>query len=431
MKTDIIIVGSGAAGLMAARELAKAGKKIIILEAKNRIGGRIWPLSEQEFGYAAQGGAEFTHGKIPVTKSLLREAGLTYLPMPSDREMWIFDGELKKGYLITEHPEFLQHKEEIDEKLKGLKEDISIAVFLDKFFTGDKYAKLRELIIQMVQSFDAADLNKISTFSLREEWLGQEEWIQDRIKEGYGAVINFLESECKKYSVRILLNKIVNKIEFNTNVVNIHCLDNGDYQASKVIVTVPISTIKQIQFQPPIPEKLKAADDIGFGLVIKVLFKFKDRWWLKIDSKDMSRMAFILCSMGKFNAWWTQYPEVSSVLTGWIAEPNVLELKDKSPEEIVELGIDSLSKVFGVDEEIIRKHLLHYKVANWSNDPFSRGAYSYSTINSERAYAELKKSLDNKIFFAGEALYSELETATVEGALASGLEVAGKILNLD
>lgn len=67
MKTEIIIIGAGACGLIAARELGKAGKKIIILEAKARIGGRIWPLDEKEFGYPAQGGAEFVHGEAPVT----------------------------------------------------------------------------------------------------------------------------------------------------------------------------------------------------------------------------------------------------------------------------------------------------------------------------------------------------------------------------
>ena len=96
MKTDVIIIGAGASGLMAARELSKAGKKVLILEARDRIGGRIWPLDENEFGYPAQGGGEFVHGKAAVTKALLKEAGLTYSPMGG--EVWtVRNGEPTKS----------------------------------------------------------------------------------------------------------------------------------------------------------------------------------------------------------------------------------------------------------------------------------------------------------------------------------------------
>src|SRR2546421_12922486 len=75
-----VIVGAGAAGLMTARELARAGKKVTILEAKDRCGGRIYPLPAQEFGYPAEGGAKFVHGAAPVTRALMREAGVSLSP---------------------------------------------------------------------------------------------------------------------------------------------------------------------------------------------------------------------------------------------------------------------------------------------------------------------------------------------------------------
>src|SRR6476469_6292085 len=83
--TDFLVVGAGAAGLMTARQLARAGKRVTILEARDRCGGRIYPLPVEEFGYPAEGGAEFVHGAAPVTRALMREAGVSLVPIEGAR----------------------------------------------------------------------------------------------------------------------------------------------------------------------------------------------------------------------------------------------------------------------------------------------------------------------------------------------------------
>ena len=170
MKPEIIIIGAGAAGLMAARELARAGKKVIILEARDRIGGRIWPLDEKEFGYEAEAGAEYVHGKAPVTKALAKEAGMTLILTEGD--MWnSYNGN------ITLNNERIPDQEILHKKLKELDHDMPIAEFFAKYIPDEKYAGMRGAVLGMVEGYDAADPKRISTFVLRDEWLGGEEWL--------------------------------------------------------------------------------------------------------------------------------------------------------------------------------------------------------------------------------------------------------------
>src|SRR5215469_6203360 len=159
--THFVIVGAGAAGLMTARELARAGKKVTILEARDRCGGRIYPLPAQEFGYPAEGGAEFVHGAAPVTRALMREAGLSLLPIEGTR--W---GARNGAFSPNESR--LTHSA-LQRALSGLKTDLPVAEFLKTHFADRKYSELRNAVKRMVEGYDAADPNRASTFALRDE----------------------------------------------------------------------------------------------------------------------------------------------------------------------------------------------------------------------------------------------------------------------
>lgn len=412
---------------MAARELSKAGKKVVILEARNRIGGRIWPLPKEEFGYMAEAGAEFVHGEAPLTKSLLQEAGLTYVSMDGD-DWSMRSGQLTKNVGgVTNDPRFLLHQDEVKQKLNELKEDMPIANFLGMYFSDEKYAELRDWVTKMVEGYDAAEPSRISTFSLREEWLGGEEWLQGRIKEGYGALLNYLISECKNNGVDIRLNKEVKSVEMNESGVNVKCVDGEVYEAQQVIITLALPTLDQIKFNPPLPEKMEAAEKIGFGNVIKLIFKFRSEWWLQTPGTDFGKMMFMLAT-GPVTVWWTQYPDSQPVLTGWIPGPRAYEFSAKPAEDIIEAGLASLSEIFKIDRKFLNEQFISAKAINWPADPFSKGAYSYTTPESEEAYEELIRPVNNRIYFAGEALCNGKETATVEGALASGKETAERII---
>lgn len=423
MNSEIIVIGAGAAGLMAARELAKAGKKVIVLEARDRIGGRILPLDEAKLGFPAQGGAEWVHGEAPITKALAKEIGLTLIP--DEGEVW----STRSGELAP-YESFIREHPQLKEKLAALKEDIPIAEFLEKNFSAESDSYFKNSVLQMVQGYEAADPQKMSTFALRESWLGKKDkWDDHRIKEGYGPLIDFLKNECEKYGAKIHLNIEVCGVELLLSHLKIHIKSGEAFESEKVIVTVPLPVLKDIDFNSELQEKKDLIPNIGFGHVIKVIINFKIRWWEHVQGKDLSKMSFLTCNE-KFLTWWTQYPLINNVLVGWMAGPEAEKHAHKSNEELLDLALESISRVCGFDLNNLKKEILHSEVFNWSGDKFTRGAYSYTTYTMGDTRERLALPFGDKIFFAGEALFSGDGTATVEGALGSGLETAQKILSL-
>src|SRR5712691_4618575 len=134
--TNIQVVGAGAAGLMTARELARAGKIVTVVEARDRCGGRIFPLPAEEFGYQAEGGAEFVHGAAPVTRSLMREAGLSLSPRAGTR--W----STRTGPLSPDET-LLPHADRLHRALRAVQADLPIAEFLERHFAEPQYDRLR------------------------------------------------------------------------------------------------------------------------------------------------------------------------------------------------------------------------------------------------------------------------------------------------
>ncbi|MBC7836857.1 FAD-dependent oxidoreductase, partial [Acetobacteraceae bacterium] len=195
----------------------------------------------------------------------------------------------------------------------------------------------------------------------------------------------------------------------------------------EAIVTVPLPLIKTIAFIPPIPDKLKAASEIGFGSVIKILMRFHNAWWKKAQGKNFEKL-FFLFSNETIPSWWTQYPEDRATLTGWKAGPTAEKLSEKTEAEIEEIALQSLSNIFKMPMAQLQDELITSKIIRWSQDPYAKGAYSYPTPESTKAIEELLMPVDGRLFFAGEAINSSWTSSTVEGALASGLSAAQTIL---
>jgi monoamine oxidase len=416
---DIVVIGAGAAGLMAARELAAVGRRVTLLEARERCGGRIYPLPASEFGYAAEGGAEFIHGEASVTHALLREARLSLQTIKGQR--WIFEG----GTLSRRAPEDA-YASELHAALQGLTQDMSVAEFLRRNFGGNEFGRLRRSIERMVEGYDAAEPERASILALREEWMGSGRSTQARIVGGYGALIDFLAAECRKRGVAIRLEAVVTAIEVADGKAVVRCADGSSLACSTVILTVPLPLLKEIAFPPAEREKIGAAADVGFGNVIKLLLRFETRWWLDPQG-ERADLTFLLSSE-TIPVWWTQQPAESPVLTGWFGGPKTASLSHLGEQDLIEAGLLSLSEIFGVPAAQLKTHLGAARAINWAHDPFARGAYSWATPATREAQSMLARDDGSSIFFCGEALYRGPDMGTVEAALANGRETARALL---
>ncbi len=421
---DTIVIGAGAAGLTTAYKLTKANQKVILLEARNRIGGRCFTFSGDNFTQSIELGAEFIHGTLPLTLKLLKEANIKYEPVSGDN-FEAKNGEIKQSEF------FMEHWEEFEKALNDVQEDQSLEQFLQQNFHKDKYVGLRKSVIQFAAGYDTADPKRVSLFSLRDEWLSDhEEETQYRIPGGYMQLMDYLADQIKKSGGEIILNSIVKQVNWQTNFVEVITADSASFTGKKLVLTVPLGILVlnenetgAITFQPDLPEQKQAAAEMGFGAIIKILIEFSGPFW---EEKGLTNLQFLF-SEEKIPTWWAQTPQKSSVFTGWLGGNPQDEMQLLSDEELLQEAVTSLAAIFKVDASFITQKIVSAKVYNWTADPFTRGSYSYATVKTASARKILKTPVEQTIYFAGEALFEGEQLGTVEAALVSGLEVAKEI----
>jgi len=426
IQADVIIVGAGASGLIAALTLSRAGQKVIVLEANEYIGGRIHTLYDKSFSAPVELGAEFIHGNLPVTLGLLKEAGIKYIE--SEGSFWNANGgKLSRGF------GFMKGWDVLEARLTELKEDMSIKQFLETHFAKEEFEGLRNSVTGFAEGYDAADTSRASTFAFRDEWLSEDEQAQYRVEGGYQSLINYLETEGKKAGAVVHLNSQVKQVKWSKNHVEIS-INDKTYTAKKFIITASAGVLQNtggIIFTPPIPEKQHDINLIGFGNAMKVFLQFDEVFWktpdfIKRFGKEIKDMSFIV-SDAEIPTWWTQNPN-AAILTGWMAGPRANRFNNLSQSDILQKALQSLAYIFNTNYSFFASKLKAHHIINWANQPHAQGAYTYTTVEEARIQQTLANPIDNTLFFAGEAFYRGPYMGTVEAALVSGKEVSELIL---
>ncbi|MEA2710029.1 MAG: hypothetical protein QOF78_2630 [Phycisphaerales bacterium] len=432
---DVVVIGAGAAGLAAAQKLTRAGRRVLVIEARNRIGGRISTVRDQHFPLPVELGAEFIHGRNVETWDILRAM---------NESAYFADGHHRhfRGGRLREMDDFWQQIDRVFSRLKKVsrRDDMSFADFLRRHCRGPHLRNARKLALSFVEGFDAADANLISAYSLRkaEETSDEVEGAESfRILGGYSIVPDFLVQSSRREKLSLRLNTLVRTIRWKRGAVEIIVKGASAIRAKQAIITVPAGVLRDgsLRFEPDLPEKRDAAEKIEMGKVVKVILKFREAFWednkLPAAGAPLPNVVFMTSDDGVAAAvptWWTYYPVRASVLTGWAGGPAAARLSHRPRGEILDDAIASLATITGVKRQRLSALLERAHVADWQADPLSRGAYSYVTVGNAAAPRKLAEAVEGTLFFAGEATASGGVGGTVDAALSSGRRAADEIL---
>jgi monoamine oxidase len=333
----------------------------------------------------------------------------------------------KNGRLFQQES-FIENANELMEALEQQHEETSIGSFLEQHFKDSQYTDLRTSIQGYVEGYYAGELHKASVLALKEEWQQAQE-PQYRVQGGYAALMQALYDECHARTCSFHFLAQVKTIAWAFEKVTATTGNGSTYTAPAVIITVPAALLQKesaasISFQPEPTDHLQAFQDLGSGDVIKILVEFKTAFWNEFNLTNLS----FLFSEEVIPTWWTQHPQQSSLLVGWCAGPRANLLKEKTDDQLFQKAMQSLAHCFNRPVQEVETAVRAWQVCNWAADPFTQGGYSYITTKTKAALRVLSKPVDGTIYFAGEALYDNINTGTVEAALQSGKQVAQALL---
>lgn len=426
----MVVIGAGIAGLAAARMLSGNGLRTVILEARDRVGGRIDSL--QTSAGVVELGAEFVHGQPPELWALIDEAGATTIERNGAMLREYGDGRLIEDEETEDGDLFA-----LLDQLADLPADMSFADWLE---SSDVPRGQRPAMRGYVEGFNAADANRISAQSLGIQQKAEES-IHGRqarhIRGGYSQLTNYLANHLREMGCEIRLECIVQAVRWSMRDVVIETT-GGVFRAPRCIVTLPLGVLQHanredgVRFDPE-PAALAHARRLAMGVAERFTMVFRERWWERSEragAKALRTMSFLFTPQHMPPVWWTPHPEPEALpkLIGWAGGPRAANLSGRSAEELGNAACRELAEIFAVPEQQIRDALIATHMHDWSLDPFSRGAYSYVPSGAMDAPMAMTQPEADTLFFAGEHTDITGHWGTVHAGLRSGVRAATQIL---
>ncbi|MEP7325884.1 MAG: NAD(P)/FAD-dependent oxidoreductase [Gemmatimonadota bacterium] len=425
---DVIVVGAGLAGLAAAERLARAGKKLTVLEARSRVGGRVWTRWESGLEYPIDLGAEWIG---PGGVFDLLQQHHTPLEESEGKQLRRLGRQWQDMRALGPITRKLQEHTRVQDA-----EDQTLLEALDACCSDPALADARGLLLDYVQGFHAADPARVSARWFQTTEKNHPADASDyRSKEGAGRVVDLLQQRLPE-GCDVRFQTVVRNVRWRQGHVTVTAERGGKeeiFEAPRAVIALPLPHLQggglemgSIRFSPELSDRRGALGRLEMGHACKIVIRFRERFWEA--NPLLAEFLFLHDFEQPFPTWWSTMPTRAGLLNGWAAGPPAQRLRDASGDQVLDLALTSLASALSLPRRSVEEQLVDWHMHDWSKDLFSRGAYSYVLSGGVDAHKALARPLEKTLYFAGEATAGDGFNATMEGAVQSGWRAAKEIL---
>ena len=451
MTYDILILGAGVAGLAAGRLLAEAGRQVAIIEARDRIGGRIATEHVSPDGASnavpIELGAEFVHGLPKASWKLIEEARLATYELGGEHLRY------ERGCLQDYSGSDWDPASVLEEMMGWLavQPPGTDATFANYLKIAGIERRRGEQAAAYVEGFNAADANVIGVAALAQQQRAEHAIQADRLfhlRAGYDALPNFLRERFERAGGSVLTGRRVTQVRSSPSGVGLCGTDAQgaafEFQAKHAVITLPLGVLQagSVEFRPPPREILRHAGRMAMGAVVRVSLLFDSKFWIdpaistrrNAAARRFGDFSFLFAREELFPTWWTSMPDAVPLLTAWIGGRKALVLQRRmrsraDPFAMRNECLGELATIFELPQPALENRLVGWRAHDWQSDEFARGAYSYAPAGARDAAEHMTVPVEDLLFFAGEHTDVEGHWGTVHGALASGERAALQLMS--